>query len=144
MIRRPPRSTLFPYTTLFRSISQLINAGVNNVIFVGDPLYPIFLTQAATQQQYFPEWLHTGTGLTDTTFFGRTYDQAQWTHSFGMSVLWVFADTIQKTSGWRTFNHHDTRSPKGVGVNVTQSPIQLISTGVHYAGPKLTPETFAA
>src|SRR2546427_7024592 len=26
MIRRPPRSTLFPYTTLFRSLSQL---GVN-------------------------------------------------------------------------------------------------------------------
>src|SRR2546427_3456513 len=25
MIRRPPRSTLFPYTTLFRSIAQLIN-----------------------------------------------------------------------------------------------------------------------
>src|SRR2546430_5615997 len=24
MIRRPPRSTLFPYTTLFRSITQLI------------------------------------------------------------------------------------------------------------------------
>src|SRR2546426_4617449 len=25
MIRRPPRSTLFPYTTLFRSLLQLIN-----------------------------------------------------------------------------------------------------------------------
>src|SRR5258708_12256722 len=25
MIRRPPRSTLFPYTTLFRSMSQEIN-----------------------------------------------------------------------------------------------------------------------
>src|SRR2546422_5043113 len=25
MIRRPPRSTLFPYTTLFRSVSSLIN-----------------------------------------------------------------------------------------------------------------------
>src|SRR5256885_3258903 len=24
MIRRPPRSTLFPYTTLFRSISKLV------------------------------------------------------------------------------------------------------------------------
>src|SRR5260221_2830878 len=24
MIRRPPRSTLFPYTTLFRSLSQLL------------------------------------------------------------------------------------------------------------------------
>src|SRR2546426_4442490 len=27
MIRRPPRSTLFPYTTLFRSVSFAIQAG---------------------------------------------------------------------------------------------------------------------
>src|SRR2546427_9929635 len=27
MIRRPPRSTLFPYTTLFRSILAIIRAG---------------------------------------------------------------------------------------------------------------------
>src|SRR3712207_7931173 len=26
MIRRPPRSTLFPYTTLFRSIAKLVGA----------------------------------------------------------------------------------------------------------------------
>src|SRR3712207_8068793 len=25
MIRRPPRSTLFPYTTLFRSVAQLLD-----------------------------------------------------------------------------------------------------------------------
>src|SRR3712207_8314470 len=29
MIRRPPRSTLFPYTTLFRSTSQLAIAGTS-------------------------------------------------------------------------------------------------------------------
>src|SRR3712207_9262523 len=28
MIRRPPRSTLFPYTTLFRSYAQVIGGGV--------------------------------------------------------------------------------------------------------------------
>src|SRR5438034_3797087 len=28
MIRRPPRSTLFPYTTLFRSSRALVGAGV--------------------------------------------------------------------------------------------------------------------
>src|SRR5256885_12062735 len=28
MIRRPPRSTLFPYTTLFRSLAQQSKAGV--------------------------------------------------------------------------------------------------------------------
>src|SRR2546429_1833768 len=27
MIRRPPRSTLFPYTTLFRSVSKSIHVG---------------------------------------------------------------------------------------------------------------------
>src|SRR3712207_7424011 len=27
MIRRPPRSTLFPYTTLFRSLGQLLQPG---------------------------------------------------------------------------------------------------------------------
>src|SRR5258707_9501062 len=26
MIRRPPRSTLFPYTTLFRSVDRLLNS----------------------------------------------------------------------------------------------------------------------
>ena len=29
MIRRPPRSTLFPYTTLFRSAAALAGSGVN-------------------------------------------------------------------------------------------------------------------
>src|SRR5438552_10089245 len=28
MLRRPPRSTLFPYTTLFRSISNLVDGDV--------------------------------------------------------------------------------------------------------------------
>src|SRR2546430_13514702 len=39
MIRRPPRSTLFPYTTLFRSdglyIGSAANASVDNITFQG-------------------------------------------------------------------------------------------------------------
>src|SRR2546430_16360994 len=38
MIRRPPRSTLFPYTTLFRSVSEIMRQ---------------MLTQAQTAGQYF-------------------------------------------------------------------------------------------
>src|SRR2546430_5840914 len=30
MIRRPPRSTLFPYTTLFRSVQALLERGVEH------------------------------------------------------------------------------------------------------------------
>src|SRR3712207_7392549 len=31
MIRRPPRSTLFPYTTLFRSLASCVEAGAVDV-----------------------------------------------------------------------------------------------------------------
>src|SRR5690349_23570242 len=31
MLRRPPRSTLFPYTTLFRSLYRIIYEAVNDV-----------------------------------------------------------------------------------------------------------------
>src|SRR2546430_7525531 len=34
MIRRPPRSTLFPYTTLFRSL-LLVSAGLVGIVTVG-------------------------------------------------------------------------------------------------------------
>src|SRR3712207_7695112 len=34
MIRRPPRSTLFPYTTLFRSIRELIEARGADLVFL--------------------------------------------------------------------------------------------------------------
>src|SRR2546422_5855926 len=33
MIRRPPRSTLFPYTTLFRSLRQSASAGKSETAF---------------------------------------------------------------------------------------------------------------
>src|SRR5260370_20230596 len=36
MIRRPPRSTLFPYTTLFRSIQGDVLATDNNTVGMGD------------------------------------------------------------------------------------------------------------
>src|SRR3712207_7962756 len=43
MIRRPPRSTLFPYTTLFRSMTQrkrsssIVSGQVNRVEINGEP-----------------------------------------------------------------------------------------------------------
>src|SRR2546429_4638861 len=42
MIRRPPRSTLFPYTTLFRSVQQeiIINHPVETVKLVDENIAP--------------------------------------------------------------------------------------------------------
>src|SRR3712207_7970766 len=45
MIRRPPRSTLFPYTTLFRSLGE--GAQVYFLpFFLGAPIFLAFLMQA--------------------------------------------------------------------------------------------------
>src|SRR5438132_9015423 len=60
MIRRPPRSTLFPYTTLFRSIRHAYK------IPVPDPCGPgeISVAEAARQlgcsTSVIYHWIHTG------------------------------------------------------------------------------------
>ncbi len=68
-------------------IAKLKNAGVTTVTFLGDPIMPIYLTKAATAQHYYPEWIVTGTVLTDTTALARNYDPTQWAHAFGLSTL---------------------------------------------------------
>ncbi|HVM51975.1 MAG TPA: ABC transporter substrate-binding protein [Acidimicrobiales bacterium] len=123
-------------------IGQMVAAGVNVVTCVCDPLYPIFLTSEATRQGYFPEWFINGVALQDTTFFGRTYDQQQWQHAYGFSPLWVFTDAKENSSGYRTY-HHVESDFEGNGVNVWQAPIQTVFNGIHYAGPRLTPETWS-
>src|SRR2546425_9269571 len=42
MIRRPPRSTLFPYTTLFRSIDEALNRSqvMRNLQYLADVIGP--------------------------------------------------------------------------------------------------------
>src|SRR3712207_8745349 len=56
MIRRPPRSTLFPYTTLFRSAS-----GIGEVIARGpNVMLGYYQNEQATQSAIVSRWLHTG------------------------------------------------------------------------------------
>src|SRR2546429_2351797 len=40
MIRRPPRSTLFPYTTLFRSAGDMNSHGIGKEFVAGGFLWP--------------------------------------------------------------------------------------------------------
>src|SRR3712207_7752163 len=51
MIRRPPRSTLFPYTTLFRSdMSTLDSAAADSSV---SPSAPPLVSSSAEDQKYF-------------------------------------------------------------------------------------------
>ena len=68
-------------------ITKLKDAGVTTIIYTGDPLMPASFTKEATAQDYHPEWIIGPTVLADTTIFGRTYDQAQWAHAFGVDLV---------------------------------------------------------
>ena len=127
-------------------ISQMKAAGVTTVACGCDPITMIFFTQAATQQQYFPEWLIVGTLLTDTTFFGRTYDQAQWAHAFGISPIPIFPDDISKTAQYAEYHHMkegSSRGDEGTQISVREPAFSVLFSGIHNAGPNLRAETFA-
>src|SRR3712207_7485488 len=51
MIRRPPRSTLFPYTTLFRSGGRILRGGVRVRV-------PAFTSQAHPHRPAIRKWLY--------------------------------------------------------------------------------------
>jgi len=125
-------------------IAKLKAAGVTSVIFSGDPVAPGSLTRTATSQNYYPEWIVSGSPLTDTTIFARTYDQKQWAHAFGISFL--AARTDPKVSGSTYLYHwfYGKNPPAGTGAATTTPLITLLFVGVQGTGPNLTPVNFLA
>lgn len=125
-------------------IGTLKESGVTTVVFLGDPVMPIYLTKAATDQNYYPEWIITGTVLTDSTALGRNYDQTQWAHAFGISSLPLRLPPDQSEARrlHRWYYGEDAAAVKTA--QVIFEPIRLLLLGLHMAGPNLTPETFEA
>jgi hypothetical protein len=71
-----------------QAIVQFHEAGVTTVVLACDPISTIFLTQAASKQGYFPEWLQIGTALNDVDNAARLFDPTEVNgHLFGPSQL---------------------------------------------------------
>ncbi len=126
------------------AISKLKAAGVTSVLLQGDPYGPSIVLDEATAQDYYPEWVISGGVLLDITAFGRTFDQEQWSHAFGIST--VPARTVPEKSVADTlytwFKGEEPPAPDSAGV-LWQAAF-LFTNGVQAAGPNLTPETFQA
>jgi len=125
-------------------IAKMASDGVTSVIFVGDPLSPAVYTSEATHQQYHPEWVVTGSALTDTDLFGRTYDPTQWMHAFGISFLGAHADP-KLSDAYRLYQWHFGGSASPPAANtypVLYAPVWILMTGIDLAGPNLNPSTF--
>src|SRR4051812_18004874 len=123
-------------------VSKLKAAGITTVILNSDPIAPKSFTEEATKQNYFPEWIYGGSALVDTNVFGRTYDQKQWVHAFGISSL-TARETEELTQKfdlytWYTGEPAPAQSEEGV---IFPQP-GLFFAGLQAAGPNLTPDTF--
>ena len=122
-------------------ITQLREAGVTTVIYTGDPLTPSALTQEATAQGYYPEWILGSNVLMDTSIFARRLDPDQWQNGFGISL--PAARGERSTNGaFQIWDWAYGGSPPNTSANVLEPPLRTVFNGIHLAGPDLTPESF--
>jgi hypothetical protein len=125
-------------------IARMKEAGVSTIVFLGDPVMLIYLTKEATSQHYFPEWVVTGTGFTDSTAVARLYDQQQWAHAFGLSSLPVRTPR-EIGDAWRLHEWWFGTPPAAqTTAPITLANLSLLFAGLHMAGPNLNVDTYQA
>jgi hypothetical protein len=123
-------------------IARMKDAGVTSVLLTGDPLSPATFTRVATDQGYFPEWIVTGSPLSDTTVFARTYDQTQWANAFGISTLVARSDP-QLSNGRRLFRWETCAEPPADDNIELIYPVPAVFfSALQGAGPDLTHQSF--
>ncbi len=122
-------------------IAKLKAANVTTVIYTGDPLTPANLTKEATAQNYFPEWVIGSNVLVDIAVFGRTYDQEQWKHAFGLALT---PARVNQTAnpGYNLYRWFNGVTPPDNTYGIILADLAQVVAGIHETGPNLTPETF--
>ena len=124
------------------AIQQMSQAGVTTLMCVCDPVAPVFLTSAATQQQYNPEWLQTAYYGQDLDLVARFYDQTQWAHSFGPGQI-PPGGPPEEGAPWKAYRKESGdktgKVPNTVGY--IWSPVSLAFAAIENNGANLNPFT---
>jgi hypothetical protein len=121
-------------------ITKLKDAGVTTVVYTGDPVMPGAFTKEATAQDFHPEWVIGPTVLADTAIFGRTYDQDQWAHAFGVNIT-PGRVPQQINAAYSLYQWFHGSPPPNNTYGVISPSVSEFARGVMMAGPKLTAQT---
>jgi hypothetical protein len=124
-------------------IAKLKASGVTTVVLASDGIAPRDLTNEATAQEYFPEWVIVAPALSDLTAFGRTYDQTQWANAFG--VTHGAAPITPDDAGFYALYEWymgGAEPPAKDTIGLLMPNFTLFFATVQTAGPNLTPETW--
>ena len=121
-------------------VAQLQNNEITTVTCSCDPVMLVFMTSRATEQDYHPEWIVTGTAFSDQDIVGQLMDQEQWSRAFGISYN-AAAQPQEATLGYNAYTQVRDEEP-AFAVDSIYYSLYLLAIGIQGAGPELTPETF--
>ena len=123
-------------------IAKLKSSGVTTVLLASDGVAPRDFTREATAQEYFPEWVLVAPALSDLTAFGRTYDQEQWAHAFG--VTHTAAPVTPEIAGYYGLYQWlvGAEPPAKDTIDLLMPNYTFLAAALQYTGPDLTPESF--
>ena len=140
--------TAFTYSldlgTMSQQAANLISklkAGGYTTVFCGcDPIFPVYLSGQGSQQGYLPEFIITGTALTDADYTAQLWNQQFASHAFGVSPNAPEVSYTQ-TIGYAAYKTVRTDEP-AFFVNLIYAQMDELAIGIQMAGPHLTPQTF--
>jgi hypothetical protein len=121
-------------------IAKLQSEGVTTIVCGCDPILPVFLSGVAARQGYFPEFVVTGTALTDQDIVGQLWTQSFASHAFGISPNNDPVPSTQ-TLGYAAYKSVRQDEPAFV-VDLIYYQMAQMAIGLEMAGPNLTPATF--
>ncbi len=121
-------------------VAKLKSQGITTVACGCDPIFPVYLTQRAEEQNYTPEWSVIGVALTDQDIVGQLFNQDEWSHAIGVTYL---GKTIpyQQTLGYAAYRSVRNDEP-AQAVNLIYSQMYMLALGIQLAGPNLNASTF--
>ncbi len=124
------------------SMAEMKAAGVTTLLCACDPIYPILLTQAASQQNWNPEWFAISYG--DPV--SRDYQQSEWAHSVAGGVQFPVPSTTQAYQAYQRANpgHQPAETPPSSPpyYYVAYYELMEVFAGLQAAGPDLTAASF--
>lgn len=117
-------------------MAKMHQDGVTTILCVCDPLGPIFMTQSATDDQYYPEWIYHNQGIVDSN-----YDSAQLAHSFSNGPALPAAT---QTEAFQTYRlaYPGADPPDRPYFTWIYGIMMQVFSAIQMAGPNLSPTTF--
>jgi hypothetical protein len=122
-------------------VSKLKADNITTVTCGCDPILPVYLTQRAEEQDYYPEWNVIGVALTDEDIVGQLFNQSEWVHAFGVTYQ---GPTLpyEATLGYAAYKEASPSSEPATLVNLIYPQMYMMALGIQLAGPDLTPANF--